>query len=79
MNKDEVSNAMHQSLTLLFAFATGAGLISNNDAHTLVGAFQTIITSAQVALPAVLTVLTVIHSVYDHWNKKKVPENAKIL
>ncbi len=71
MNNDEKMNALRQALTLFFGLLSGLmpGLASSQQYSALTSAIVT-------AVPALMSIGSVIWSIYAHWNMKKVPENS---
>lgn len=69
MNSEEVMNLLRQVLTLTGGLAAGAGYVSTSQASTISN-------DVMVAVPALVSLGSVLWSVYVHWNMKKVPETA---
>ena len=69
MNNEEVMNAVRQFLTLAFGLLTMRGIMTADQASTL-------ITDFAVIVPAACSVGSVGWSIYAHWNMVKVPEKS---
>ncbi len=71
MNSDEKLNLLKQMMTMVFGMMTALmpALASSQN-------FSALETAAGTGAPALLTLGSIIWSVYSHWNMKKVPETA---
>jgi uncharacterized membrane protein YebE (DUF533 family) len=69
MNSDEVLNLVKQLLTLGSGIAIGARLLTAEQAASLIN-------DIFVIIPAVMGAVSVVWSVYSHWQMKKVPVAA---
>jgi len=72
MNQDEKLNALKQMLTMIGSLATMAGILTSGQVSELTSAVC-------IAAPALLTISSVLWSVYSHWNMAKVPENSMVI
>lgn len=72
MNGQETMNLVRQLLTFVFSYATARGVVTSDQAQSLV-------TNAMVIIPALGTIASIGWSVYAHWNMKKVPENSVVV
>jgi len=79
MNSDEIKSVSGQLITALMAILLGVGLVTSDQAHTLVDALTTIATSVSALVPAVLMLASIAASIWRHWNMRKVPEKAVVL
>lgn len=78
MNLDEVKNAITVISTAIFALLTGLGIVNADVAGTWMGALTALFTAFSAAIPAVLTLVGIVVSIWQHFNMKKVPENARV-
>lgn len=69
MNNQEIMNAVRQVLTLAFGLLTMRGIMTADQASTLVTDFGVIV-------PALCSIGSVGWSIYAHWNMVKVPETS---
>jgi hypothetical protein len=72
MNPDEIKNLLQQAGTLLGMLLFARGLITHDQASAVV-------TDIGVVVPPLASLASIAWSVIDHWNKKKVDENARIV
>jgi hypothetical protein len=69
MNSDEILNLIKQLLTLGSGIAIGARLLTAEQATSLIN-------DIFVIIPAMMGAVSVVWSVYSHWQMKKVPVAA---
>lgn len=66
MNADEIRNAVQVAMTLVGGIMISHGLVTDTEWTALTG--------------GVLGLVGPVWSIFiDHWNKKKVPEDAKVI
>lgn len=62
MNQDEIGNATRQIATAILSFLVGDGMVSGDQAGALAAGAGALV--------------SIIWSIYAHWNMKKVPETT---
>jgi hypothetical protein len=71
MNSDQSLNLLKQVITFFGAMAVGAGLFNITTEQV-----TTVANDLIVAIPAVVSIGSIVWSVYSHWKMKKVPVTA---
>ncbi len=69
MNNEEIMNLVRQLLTLAGGVLAARGIASQGEVSQAV-------TDIYTAVPALVSLGSIVWSVYVHWNMKKVPENS---
>ena len=79
MNSDEIKSVSGQLITAAMAIMLGFGLVSSDQAQSLVSALTAVVSSVSTLVPAILMIVSISASIWHHWNMRKVPENAVVL
>lgn len=79
MNSDEIKNALTQVGTAVLALLTAYGVVDAGTAHNITTTITTVFTSLSALIPAILTLVSIGISIWQHWNQKKVPETAVVV
>ena len=76
MNFDQIKNAAGQLGTAIAFLLVGAGIMTVDQSADLAHNLGNLVSAIGVAIPSILGVISVVSSVYRHWNQKKVPDAA---
>lgn len=80
MNRDEIKSVAGQVATAICFLLAGAGVtMTSGQSSEIVHDVTVLAESIGAAIPTVLGLISVVGSVYRHWNQKKVPETAIIV